>query len=221
MEEIKDESAVAANTEKLARYRNFANKLSIIFWLKILMLVMAAFYAITAGIQSVRGGFSPISLTHPLAIAAYTTSLALGIAISVTTIILGKNHFDFIFAGVFYAIYMAVDMTSKLLSNNKIVAIISSVFSILYTLKFTEGMSNTFYSVDLGITGDWESLRKFFITIYITTIVSTVLILLAPSLAVIAGLVLIACAIGVIAASIWEILLIKRSAAVLKTFQIS
>lgn len=223
MEEMKDESAVAANTEKMNRCKNLGNSLGILFWLKLAILFMSALMIIitlTAGFTLSLGNSDFFIGSSYVLLVANIVNFVISISASVIIITMGKHISDFTLAGIFYILYASVDLISKIfIKNNMIISIISSVFSILYTLKFTGGMINAVYPIDLDLTDGWEKLRKVYISIYGGLAISLIMTKLLSSLAIFAAIVALVAAIAAIVAVIWEVILIRKSFNEMKAYQ--
>lgn len=225
MEDMKDENAVAANMEKMNKCSKLGKLLDILFWLNIAELIMSVLMitiSLTAGLTISLGNRNFLFSPSYALLIAYIVNFAVCIFIGIITIIMGKHDKDFILAGIFYIICAAFNSASKtVMSDSKIIVVIASLFSILYILKFTNGMINIVYPTDLELTDGWERLRKVYIAVYGGLAISIIMPKLLKALAFFAAVVILVATIASLVAIIWNIILLHKSANAMKSYKCS
>ena len=166
------------------------------------------------------------SRNDDLIIGAATILIAIAVAYSIFSILygviligLGKYHLEFKSAGIYYmlaGVCEAVRYSTSGLANFSF-SVLAAVFSVLYVLKFAVAMSNSFDKVAMYMAVTWETFKKVFIYVY-AGIVGCTLLCFFPILNILAAIVLLLLLIAALLVSIWQIVLVFRSANVMKQY---
>ncbi len=134
---------------------------------------------------------------------------------------LGRYHLEFKSAGIYYMLSGVCEAVRYAISGSTMASlffsILAAVFSVLYVLKFAVAMSNSFDNVAMYMAISWETFKKVFIYVY-AGIVGCTLLSFFPLLGILAAFALIALVFVAIIVSIWQIILVFRSARVMRQY---
>lgn len=154
-----------------------------------------------------------------LMIVVAASSLGISVLYGLFLLRLERYRFEFKLAGVYYIVAGACEAVSKATSGglSLILTILGAVFSVLYVLKFAVGMSNSFDNIASYMAITWETFKKVYKYVFSGIVICSILSFL-PVFGLIAVIGLLILSIASIVVSIWQIILVFRSARVMKQY---
>ena len=203
--------------ERISRCSIFAKKYMQMFLILIGGVAANVLLLIIANIASKNEDLITGAATIMIVISAVYSVFA--ILYGVILMGLGKYHLEFKSAGIYYILSGVCEAVRYSTSGwaSFFFSLLAAVFSVLYILKFAVAMSNSFDKVAMYMAVTWETFKKAFIYVY-AGIVGCTLLGFFPILNILAAIVLIVLLIAAVILSIWQIILVFRSANVMKQY---
>lgn len=212
------------NTEKIpsvpielkAKCADMSVKFNYMFIIKIAILIITAL-TMAASIA--------VAFLHVPALGVVITvfpfiKLLADIFYVVLLLFLGKHLNDYKIAGILFIVNSLLELLKNLFSQSELnvaISILSAIFGLLFVLTFSNAMISAFERVDLNMTSSWESFRKANIIIFSGILICAVGVFI-PILNYIVVFAVFIFAIAAIIVGIWELILLKNSSKIMKSF---
>lgn len=178
-------------------------KYQTLFWVSIISVIISVVMLVMA--------YATRSAGAVLVLAA--SAIVLGIIYAVTLFTLGQYNENYTLAGVAYILLQVTDFIKQMAGGEigMLFSLASLGLGIGYVLKYTLAMEECFTLVDGYISDSWASYRKAYIGVTIGSIACVVLAFV-PFLAFLAVVGSVILAIVAIGLSIWQLVILNRSA---------
>lgn len=180
-------------------------KFQILFWISILSVILSVLMFVLAYATQSTGVVTVFAVI----------AIVLGVIYAATLFTLGKFNENFKLAAITYILLQVSDFIKQISSSNLFASTIFSVASlglgIGYVLKYTYAMEESFLSVDGYIADSWASYRKAYIGVMIASLICVILAF-APVFAFLAMIASIILSIVAIVLSVWQLVILYRSA---------
>lgn len=214
---LKEMEAELERNERTACCNDLAKKYMQMFMILIGGIALNIISTILSNISSRNYDFYDGARVFMIIIAI--ASAAISALYGFILISMGKYHPEFKTAGLYFIISGVCEAVYYSTTGLAAVAfsILGAVFSVLYILKFAIAMSNSFDNVASYMAVSWESFRKVFMYVYCGIVICTLLCFF-PILNILAAFALLFLTVAAIAVSIWQIVLVFRSANVMKQY---
>lgn len=202
----------------LIRSKSINIRLNILFWLKIVTWVVSLLSMVLVYVAAwtlVNNNLDIAQLLSSLAVKMIILMCIIGLVQCVLLINLGNYHGEFKIAGILLIGITLFECAYRLSTDTKWLAIFPAILQIAYIIFFTEAMGNALETSDIVFTKKWDNLKSLYITSYAGMAISTVFMII-PGISIIAVIFLFAFIIATFVASIWEVVLIRQSAIIIK-----
>jgi len=214
---LKEMEAQLEHDERISRCGVLAKK-----YMQMFLILMAdvALNIANMSLTSIGSRFSDFRVgAAAIIIILAVASLAISVLYGLMLIGLGKYFQEFKTAGIYFMISGACGAAQAATSGflSSVFSLASAVLAVLYVLKFAVAMSNSFDNVASYMAISWESFKKAYIYVYAGIVICTVATIF-PILNILALIALLVLSIGVVVLSIWQIVLVLRSANVMKQY---
>lgn len=180
-------------------------KFKILFWISILSVILSVLMFVLAYATQSTGVVTVFAVI----------AIVLGVIYAATLFTLGKFIENFKLAAIAYILLQISDFIKQISSSNFFAYTIFSVASlglgIGYVLKYTYAMEESIISVDGYIADSWASYRKAYIGVMIASLICVILAF-APAFAFLAMIASIILSIVAIVLSVWQLVILYRSA---------
>jgi len=153
------------------------------------------------------------SLASLIRVALFVSifALACGIGYAVVLFFLAKYQRDFKIAAIAYAIAEGLSFLKSFSSDwSTLISLVVAGLQIFYIMKFCDGMMASFDTVDLVMSGTWQTFKKWYLYMLYATLVVTAAMIL-PFLGLFALIGAFVLAVGAIVLSIWQLILLYGS----------
>lgn len=192
--------------------------LCIIIIATIVMAVLAFFGGIIAAATDYLSGSNSIGV---FAIVVGIISFGIAIAYGITIIGMGTYDEELKTAGILYICSSVCSNINDLFFDETwigfILKLTAAILSVIYILKFATSMENLSFNADSGVSDTWAKFRKAYIIVIVGTIVC-VFCMIIPIINILAALAAIVFLIATIVIYIWQIVLMFKTAAVMKGY---
>lgn len=147
-------------------------------------------------------------------------SLAMSILFAVILFMLGKYNGEFTMAGLTFIMAQIATFCQSISPSgvSMMFSIMAAALSVGYVIKFTSGMEACVTPADGYLAESWEKFRNYFIYVTIFTVCCTVLVFFPGILKVLAAIGILLAAIVALILSVWQIVLLYRSANTMTAF---
>ena len=212
---------IKRETEHMERVQRCTEMSKKFMWLFIILagsVLISAIISIMSYMRSRGSNFSNATLLLVVGLSIVSVGVIIPYAMILISL---RNHvMDFKLAGMYIIAAQCFSGLSSSISSIGLYilfSLLSSVFSVLYMLKFATAMSSSFDNVASYMAITWETFKKIYIYVQIGLLICSAACII-PILNIFALIGILLLELAAIGISIWQIALLFRSSRVMDQY---